>query len=291
MHIVSNKLKTGLIVVLIAVFFAAAIYYISVWAGMDYNTAVLMSLALSLMFSIGSYFFSDKIVIKSTGAREATPDELAILNPMIARLAEDAKVPMPKIYVMDDMSLNAFATGRNHKHSLVCVTKGIMQALQPYELEGVLAHEMAHIKNYDILLQTVASVMIGAVIIAANSWRNMMFFRRSGSRDRENGSNAIIMIIGLVFVILAPLAGQLLRMALSRNREYLADATGAGFTKNPEGLASALEKLSLADTRVKTANNATEGLYIVNSLNAKNIKNIFSTHPPIEKRIERLRSM
>ncbi len=290
MHIVSNKLKTGLIVVLIAVFFATAIYYISVWAGMDYNTAVLMSLALSLAFSLGSYFFSDKIVIKSCGAREATKEELAVLKPMVARLADDAKVPMPKIYVMDENSPNAFATGRNRKNAVVCVTTGIMQVLQPYELEGVIAHELAHIKNYDILLQTVASVMIGAVIIAANSWRNMMFFR-SGRRDRENGSNAIVMIIGLVFVILAPLAGQLLKMALSRNREYLADATGAGFTKRPEALASALEKISMSATSVKRASNATEGLYIANPLKADSIKTLFSTHPPIEKRVERLRSM
>ena len=201
---------------------------------------------------------------------------------------------MPKLYVVEDSSPNAFATGRNPSHSAIAATRGLLNMMTPDELSGVLAHEMGHIKNYDILLQTVASVMIGAVIIISDMFSRSLWWggaRRRRDSDSDSGSG-ILAILGLIFIIIAPIAGQLLRMALSRNREYLADATSASLTGNPRGLASALSKLGANSQPVRNASSATEGMYISDPMKKRNaFSNLFSTHPPIEKRIEALYNM
>ena len=296
MAISKNKIKTALIVGLILGFLYAVVYFVSLSFGMGTKSAITLALIISMVTSLGSYWFSDKIVLSMSNARPANDRQDQMLKEIISGLLGPSGLPMPKIYVVNDASPNAFATGRSPKNAVVCVTTGLLQTMNRDELEGVLAHELSHIKNYDMLLQTVAAVMIGAAMILANMWSRSLLWGggRRSSRDNDRGSNAILMIIGLIFVILAPIAGQLMKMALSRNREYLADATAASFTKNPEGLASALEKLASNKIPVAAANEATEGLYISNPLGAINMKKIgslFSTHPPIEKRVEELRNM
>ena len=292
MNIFKNKFKTAMIVGVIFAFFAVIIYTVSYMLGYDPQTAAMIALLFSGLTSFFSYWFSDKIVIKMNGAKKPDAYQERIIKPILERLCKASDLPMPKYYVVNDGSPNAFATGRNHSHSAVCVTTGLLNSLSEEQIEGVLAHEMAHIKNYDILLQTVASVMIGAAIIAADLCTRMMFWGGRRSRDdRDNGSNIILFIIGLIFMIIAPIAGQLLRFALSRNREYLADATAADFTGKPQHLADALEIIGGTNTPLKRATKATEGMYISNPFNGNNVANLFSTHPPISERVRRLRNM
>lgn len=289
-----NKFKTAVIVTLIFIFVTVAVYFISYAFGYG-QYAIALAGVVSIALSVGGYWFSDRIVLSLNRARPATEEQDRQLRNILEGLCIASGLPMPKLYVVEDPAPNAFATGRNPKNSVVCVTTGLLQMMDYYQLEGVIAHEMAHIKNYDILLQTVASVLIGFVLILSHFFTRMLWFgggRRRGGRD--GGGNAIFMLIGLVFVILAPIAGQLLKMALSRNREYLADATGVEFTRNPEGLASALEKLGGIQIPMRSANSATEGLYIVTPLQAEKKKekeSWFSTHPPIAKRVEALRNI
>lgn len=286
-----NKIKTGFIVALIFAFLSAIVYFITLGLGLDYVSAVTVSIALSLLMSFGTYWFSDKMVLKMSGAHQPSAEQLAVLRPIVERLCREAELPMPQIYITDDSAPNAFATGRNPSHAVVCVTAGLMRVLDKDQLEGVIAHEIAHIKNYDILLQTVASIMIGAAMISANMYgRSMMYGSRRRSRDNNSGVWALV---GLLFVILAPIAGQLMKMALSRNREYLADATGAALSGKPKALASALLTISQNAIPMQNVSEATEGMYISNPLKAANgsVKNLFSTHPPIEERVRRLRGM
>ena len=219
-------------------------------------------------------------------------------DPVIHRIAFDAlnrvctsaQIETPKLYVMNDSSPNAFATGRNPKNAVVCLTTGLIEKLDYYQLEGVIAHEVAHIKNYDILLSTIASVMIGVIILASDLWTRSLWFTSSRSRNNDNSGSNIFAIIGLIFVIIAPIAGQLLRLSLSRNREYLADSTGASFTGNPEGLASALEIIGGDEIPLKHASNATANMFISDPMYVtRKVRSLFSTHPPIAERIRRLR--
>ena len=200
----------------------------------------------------------------------------------------------PQLYVIEDAQPNAFATGRNPKHAVICVTTGLLEKLEYYELEGVLAHEMSHIKNYDILLSAVVSVMVGFVVILSDWFTRISFYggRRGRDRDNDNNGNAIVMLIGLIFLILAPIFGQLMQLAISRKREFLADATAVEFTRNPDGLISALEKISADPNELKVANKATENMYIANPFrNKKKSSDLWSTHPSTEARIEALRNL
>ena len=289
----SNKLKTALIVALITALLYLVVYFIAYAMGWG-EYAIVIAGVISIMSSVFSYWNSDKMVIKMSGAHEAMGDDLRILQSTVAPLADRAGVPMPKLYVVEDSSPNAFATGRNPSHSAIAATRGLLNMMTPDELSGVLAHEMGHIKNYDILLQTVASVMIGAVIIISDMFSRSLWWggaRRRRDSDSDSGSG-ILAILGMIFIIIAPIAGQLLRMALSRNREYLADATSASLTGNPRGLASALSKLGANSQPVRNASSATEGMYISDPMKKRNaFSNLFSTHPPIEKRIEALYNM
>lgn len=283
-----------MIVALIFMFFTAIMYFIAFMLGVGGHIAIIFALIIAFMMSFAGYWYSDKIVLRLHNARPATPEQDAQLKNILEGLCIAAGMPKPRLYVMEDRSLNAFATGRNPKNGVICVTTGLLDTLDYYQLEGVIAHELAHIKNYDMLLQTIAGIMIGAALIAASTAARMAFF--SGRRSSGGGAmTLVILVVGLMFLILAPIAGQLLKMALSRNREYLADATAVQFTRNPEGLASALELIGGSTIPLENSSNATEGMYIVTpclEVRSKRKKsNPFSTHPPIEKRVEALRNL
>jgi len=246
------------------------------------NGAILIFASLfAIGASIWSYWFSDKMVLKMTNAKEVSRENLKDLYEIVDNLAITAGLPIPKIYVIDDMALNAFATGRNPEHGVIVFTRGLLERLNEEEIRGVAAHEMSHIGNRDILIGTVAVIFTS--IIAMTS--RFMFFS-GGSRDR---GGAVMMIVGLLLLIIAPLIATMLRLAISRKREFLADASGALLTRYPEGLASALEKISADARPVTTASDATAHLFIANPLKGKKMTKWFMTHPPIEERIARLR--
>ena len=290
-----NKIKTAFIVAIITAFLAFIVYYIAYAAGYG-ESALILAVVISCASSLLSYFSCDKMVLRISGARPADEQSDALVRNAMERLCIAAELPMPRVYIIEDSTANAFATGRNPKHAVVCVTTGLLKKMDAYELEGVLAHELAHIGNRDILLSTVVTVMVGIAVIISDIWSRSIFWyggrRRSSNEDR--GANGIFAIIGLVFMIVAPIAGQLMKLALSRNREYLADATAVKFTGNPMGLISALRKLGGETQSVKRATNATANLYITNPFKAaagKRASNLFSTHPPIEERIRELEKL
>ncbi len=290
-----NKLKTAFIVAVITAFLAFVVYYIAYAAGYG-ESALILAVVVSCASSLLSYFSCDKMVLRISGARPADEQSDALVRNTMERLCIAAGLPMPKVYIIEDSAANAFATGRNPKHAVVCVTTGLLQKMDAYELEGVLAHELAHIGNRDILLSTVVTVMVGIAVIISDIWSRSIFWyggRRRNSNENR-GANGILAIVGLVFMIIAPIAGQLMKLALSRNREYLADATAVKFTGNPLGLINALRKLGGETQSVKRATNATANLYITNPLKAavgKRASNLFSTHPPIEERISELEKL
>ncbi len=255
---------------------------------------LLLAFAIAMAATWGSYFYSDKIVLALSNARPVERREYPYLFHVTEGLAIAAGIPAPKCYVIDDPAPNAFATGRDPEHGVVCVTTGLLDIVERYELEGVIAHEMSHIKNYDIRLQTMAVVLAGMVVLLGD-WLMMSVFwgRRSRRRDSQGGNPImmILMILAIVAAILSPIIAQLMRLAISRRREHLADATAVKLTRYPEGLASALAKLSSSNLQMRTASKATEHLFIVNPLKGKGMKRLFSTHPPIEDRIARLRAM
>jgi len=291
-----NKNKTLFIATLVAVFVALVFYFIMYFISPELGYfAIPIAVGASFIGSFFSYFFSDKIILAVTRAKPA--DEYAdkkVKNAMEGLIIASG-MPMPRVYIMEEAGLNAFATGRNPKNAVICVTRGLVEKLDYYQLEAVLAHELAHIKNYDILLQTVATIMIGAVVMISNMFTRMVFYGGGRRSSNKSGGQAqiILFVIGLVFLILAPLFGQLLKMALSRNREYLADSTGVEFTRNPEALATALEAIS-QDSIVEHADPATASLFIASAhASAKGHKKggWFSTHPPIEQRVAAIRNI
>lgn len=270
------------LIVVIAIGWAMSWYY--------GNPAILYAaVAFSLLANVGSYWFSDKIVLSMTHAKPATREEYFDLYTVTENLAITAGMPMPKLYVVNDPAPNAFATGRDEKHAVVAATTGLLAMLNRTELEGVIAHELSHIKNRDILVMTVAVVLAGFVAILADMFLRMSYFG-GGNRD-DNKSGAIFAVIALVAAILAPLAAQLIKLAISRKREFLADASGALLTRYPEGLASALQKISTYSAPMQNASHATAHLFIANPFGAKAgqfINKLFATHPPVEERVEAL---
>lgn len=282
-----NKFKTSFIVVLFFILISLFVYFLTYLFGEDSQSAFIIATIIASITSILSYYFSDKIVIKANHAREATKEEYLELNEILEALCLGAGIPKPKLYVMDTDSPNAFATGRNPKNAVVCVTTGLLKKLDKYELEGVIAHELSHIKNYDILLSTVATVMVGGISIIADSI-SRGFFR---SNDDDEKGNGIIMVIGLIFIVLAPLFSQLLQLALSRNREYLADSSAVSITRNKDGLISALKKISSDQTIVKTASKASASMYIADPFKRKERDSLFSTHPSTINRIKKLENI
>ncbi len=248
------------------------------------------AVVFAVIMNFISYWWSDKIVLKMSGAhrlKENDGPEAREIYRLVENLAITAGIPTPKIYLIQDSALNAFATGRNPEHAVVAMTTGIVQRLEKRELQGVLAHEMSHIGNRDILLGTVVTVLVGFISILADMFRHSMFF---GSRDNDN-NNGIFVIIGLVLSILAPISAMLIQLAISRKREFLADSSGALLTRYPEGLASALEKISADPQPLRRVSRATAHMFIANPFKGKKMMQLMSTHPPIQERIKRLREM
>jgi heat shock protein HtpX len=254
------------------------------------NPAILyFAVAFSLGMNLFSYWYSDKIVLKMSGAFPIEKKDNAELYRIVENLSITAGVKMPKIYIINDPAPNAFATGRNQEHAVVAVTSGLLQALSKIELEGVIAHELSHIGNRDILISTIVVVLVGFVALLSDFFLRFSFF---GGRSRENNKgNALFFIFGIVVALLAPIAAALIQMAISRKREFLADASGAMLTRYPDGLASALEKISQYPFAIKKASSATAHLYISNPFGRKKISKLFMTHPPAEERIAALRGM
>lgn len=260
------------------------------------------SIVIALVFSIatawGSYYYSDKIVLASCKARPATKEENLQLVNILDSLMITAGLPKkPDLYVVEDPQANAFATGRNPEHAVICVTTGLLEKLDYYELEGVLAHEVSHIKNYDIRLSTVVSIFVGFIVMLADTVSRIAFWGGLRDNDSDNKGNGILMLIGLVLLILSPIFGTLMQLALSRKREFLADSTAVELTRNPDGLISALQKLEGDPNELETANSATANMYIVNPFKKDGDKgkrkksSIWSTHPSTEDRIAALRSI
>ena len=247
---------------------------------------------ISIFMSFISYWYSDKIVLAISRAKPLRHEENPELYHIVENLCITAGLPMPKIYIIDDPSPNAFATGRNPKNAVVAVTRGLLQILNRTELEGVIAHELSHIGNRDILLQTVVVVLVGAITMIADIFVRGRLFRGRRSEGEGGGqAQAILLLVGLVFIILSPIFAKLIQLAISRKREFLADASGALLTRYPEGLASALVRISQNPIPLRVANTATAHLYIANPLKNKGLSKLFMTHPPIEERIKRLREM
>lgn len=291
-HISSNKVKTYLIFVIFTIIFTGFFFII----GKVYDdpwTYALLGLVISLASSVGSYFFSDKLVLTTTRARPATKDEFFDYYTVTENLSMAAGLPMPKLYVIDDPSPNAFATGRNPKHAVVCATTGLLQSLERSEIEGVIAHELSHVKNYDILVMTVTAVLVGSISLVADIVMRSLWWS-GGDRDRRN-SSPFLYILFILALILTPIVAMLIQLAVSRQREYLADASGALLTRYPDGLANALEKISRYPRGVASATTSTSHLFIANPFKkgqiSSTVANLFSTHPPIEKRIQILRDM
>jgi heat shock protein HtpX len=249
------------------------------------QSGMLLALVFAAVMNFVSYFFSDKIALAMYRAQPVTREELPRAYEIVERLAPKMDIPMPKIYVIPTESPNAFATGRNPKHASVAVTHGILGLLNDEELEGVLAHELGHVNNRDILISSVAATIAGAITMLASMGRFAMIFGGGGDRDDRRGGG----LAGLLMLIVAPIAASLIQLAVSRSREYQADATGAHFTGNPYALASALQKLDAYSRQVPmAASPSTAHLFIIQPLLGMNFGNLFSTHPPIAKRIERL---
>ena len=289
-----NKIKSWFIVLLFLAFIAVIVYYICMALDLG-ELSIIIAMIFAIVSTWGSYYYSDKIVLKLNNARPATREEdLKLVNILDSLVISTGLPEKPQLYVIEDAQPNAFATGRNPKHAVICVTTGLLEKLDYYELEGVLAHEMSHIKNYDILLSAVVSVMVGFVVILSDWFTRISFYggRRGRDGDNDNNGNAIVMLIGLIFLILAPIFGQLMQLAISRKREFLADATAIEFTRNPDGLISALEKISADPNELKVANKATENMYIANPFrNKKKSSDLWSTHPSTEARIEALSNL
>lgn len=279
-------LLLGFLVIVIAIGYAISWYY--------GNPAILyIAVVIALATNFYAYWFSDKLVLSMSRARPATREEFFDFYTVTENLSMTAGLPLPKLYVIDDPAPNAFATGRDENHGVVCATTGLLSMLTRPELEGVIAHELSHIKNRDILVMTVAVVLAGFVAIVADIFLRVSFYNRSSTHNR-NGGNAIVLILGLIGIVLAPIAAQLLKLAISRRREYLADSSGALLTRFPEGLASALQKISSHNVPMRHASHSTAHLFIDEPFGKPEggrlawIENLFATHPPVQDRINAL---
>jgi heat shock protein HtpX len=292
-HIDKNK-RTTLIVMIC---FAAIITFIGWFVGQYYFEGsgvafVGFALIFSGITSFISYYNSDKMVLAISGAKEVPFEVSPDLHKLVDNMCIASGLPKPKIYMIDDSAPNAFATGRDPEHAVLCFTTGIVHKLEKRELEGVIAHELSHIQNYDILLMSVVSILVGSVTLLADWFSRGMFY--GGRKKSSKSSGGILMIVGLVLIILSPIIATLIKLAISRNREFLADASAVMLTRHPKGLTDALIKISSDKDILEAANGATAHLYISNPLKGKSngmFANLFNTHPPVEERINRLQGM
>lgn len=292
-----NKFESAIIISIFIIVITLIIYYICNALELG-SLSIVIALIFSFTGSWFSYYYSDKIILASCKARSATKEEDLKLVNILDSLMITASLPKkPDLYVVNDNQPNAFATGRNPEHAVICVTSGLLEKLDYYELEGVIAHEISHIKNYDILLSTVVSVFVGFIVMISDMFTRIIFWGGSKDRDDDSKSNGILMLIGLVFLILSPIFGTLMQLALSRKREFLADSTAIEFTRNPDGLISALQKLENDPNELEVANSATANMYIVNPFKKdgkngkKKTSSLWSTHPSTEDRIEELKNI
>ena len=258
---------------------------------LETSSILYIAVIFSISMSVSSYWYSDKIVLASTHAKPLKKEDNLELYRIVENLSITAGIPMPKIYILNEPQPNAFATGRDEKHAVVAVTKGLLGKLERNEIEGVIAHEISHIKNKDMLLQTVVVVLVGVIAILSDFYLRITMW----SRSDNNNNNVIMIIVALATAILAPIAASLIQLSISRKREFLADASGALLTRYPEGLASALEKISADGSLLRTANNSNSHLFIASPLRGNMKKSWFSklflTHPPVEERVANLRGM
>lgn len=269
-------------------FIIAIGWFLNAYMGFGYG-AVVGAIIVSTVMTLVSYYKADTIALHSAGAKEISKEENPYIYRMVENLCITAGMPIPKVHIIDSPALNAFATGRDPEHSSIALTTGIINALENEELEGVIAHELSHIKNYDIRVMTIVVVLVGTIALISDWFFHFRLL--GGSKDSDNKSSGVIAIVGLVLLILSPIIAQLIQLAVSRKREYLADASGSLMTRYPEGLARALEKISASSAPLETANAATAHLFIANPFKKKAFSSLFSTHPPIEDRINKLRNM
>jgi len=302
--IARNRAKTVLLVMVFILLVSLVGYFIGVYFDyrLGYGSAfsiimLVLALVIALMTSVGSYYFSDRIVLSMTGGTQISREVNPRIYYMVEGLSIAAGVPMPRIYEISDEGMNAFATGRNPEKGVIVFTKGIMEGLNDEELKGVISHELAHIKNYDILLGTVLVVLVGMVSIIANIMARFMLFGGRGRKSVKAGGSGVVaivlLVVGVIFILLSPLVASIIKMAVSRNREYLADSTGSLISRYPAGLANALKKIE-GHSQVRTANSATAHLFISNPLGKDSkvmFKSLFNSHPPVGERIKRLEKM
>ena len=295
-EISSNKRKS----IFLAMIFIAIIIFLGWIFDYVYGTGqsyggMIFAILIALILTTISYFSGDKIALVTTGAKEIQHDDNKYLFHLVENLCITAGAPMPKIYLINDPAINAFATGRDPVHASIAITTGALEKLTNEELEGVIAHELSHVKNYDIRFMMLVAVMVGSISIFADIMLRSGGIFRGKNNNREGGSSlfAILMIVGIILAILSPIIAELIKLAISRKREYLADASGALLTRYPEGLANALEKIAAENLPMKKSSSATAHLFIASPFQGggKKFKNLFSTHPPIEERINKLRMM
>ncbi|MDD2274738.1 MAG: M48 family metallopeptidase [Candidatus Pacebacteria bacterium] len=286
----SNSRKTFFLITIFLIFVILLGWLFSY--ALDSTIILYIAVVFSIATSVSSYWFSDKIVLKATKAQPIKKEDDPELYRIVENISITAGIPMPKVFILNESQPNAFATGRDEKHAVVAVTKGLLGKLERSEIEGVIAHEISHIKNKDMLLQTVVVVLVGVIAILSDFFLRITFWSKS---DSNNNNNAVMIVIALIAAILAPIAASLIQLSISRKREFLADASGALLTRYPEGLASALEKISADDAPLRTANNSNSHLFISSPLRGEMkkswISKLFLTHPPIEERVANLRGM
>ncbi|MBI2590433.1 MAG: M48 family metallopeptidase [Candidatus Blackburnbacteria bacterium] len=295
-----NKFKSFLVIALFIVFVVGVSWVLT--QAFDLGPGFFgYALLFSGISSLVSYWFSDKIVLSLSGAREANKKRDFTFYTVVENIALAAGLPMPKVYVVEDSAPNAFATGRDPKHAVVCATRGLLDKLNRSELEGVIGHEMSHIGNYDIRLASIVAILVGLVVVLSDFAGRSMWFGGHSNKDEDNRSGNVLAILGLVLIILAPIAAQLIQLAISRHREFFADASSAKLTRNPEGLAQALVKIADDKNILKSASNATAHMFIANPFKIDTggrtrgalswVAGLFNTHPPVEDRIRALRAM
>ena len=290
-----NKIKTGVIISGFILIITLIIYYIC--AAFDLGAiSIVIALAFSIISAWASYYNSDKIILSISKARPATKEEYQKLVNILDALVVSSGIQVtPRLYVIEDAQPNAFATGRDPEHSVICVTTALLEKLDYYELEGVIAHELSHIYNYDIRLSAVITVMVGLIVMLSDMCTRYIFFGGRSDRDNDNKGSAILMLLGLICLIISPIFAKMLQLCVSRRREFLADATAVQFTRNPDGLISALEKISSDPNELQTANTSTAHMYIEEpfrkNARGKRKTSLFSTHPSTEDRIAALRAL
>jgi heat shock protein HtpX len=289
-QITANKRKTWFLISIFTIVILGLGWVFGEYTGSG-SAGIIIAALLATGMNLVGYFHGDKVALGAAGARPIHKQDNPRLYRMVENLAITAGMQTPNIYVIHDPAGNAFATGRDPQHASIAVTTGLMNMLDDQELEGVLAHELSHIKNYDIRVMTIVIVLVGIILLLSDMLLRTMFW---GGRDSDNKGAGVLLLIGLVLAILSPLFAQLIKLAVSRSREYLADADGSLLTRYPEGLARALEKIASQDQPLKRANHATAHLFLANPFDphvTKRFEHWFSTHPPIEERIKKLRAM